>query len=204
MQSISHYRKLILALLPALLLGGCLHSRPVVSEKVAADALAEAFRYVNLQYTYRGKTYRGVPYLWGGQDDPDSFSRKIAAGSELWKRGVDCSGLVINVYRKAYPGLKFSLGNAGLVSDIDAENLYRYNTLSAALDELRPGDLLFFGSKDKGITHVALFVKKKGSIITIVHAASRKKRAVRQNISIRDSWWRSSFVDCGRLSVPIP
>ena len=72
----------------------------------------------------------GKPYLWGG-DGPDSF---------------DCSGLTMRAWQQA------------------GVNLYHYTgaqwdqTARVAISDLRPGDLVFFGSSGPSSHHMGLYV----------------------------------------------
>lgn len=70
------------------------------------------------------RAFLGTPYLWGGTSG----------------HGIDCSGLVQQVYR---------LNGVGLDRDADQQALS-----GRAVDAPRAGDLLFFGSPK--VTHVAL------------------------------------------------
>jgi hypothetical protein len=77
--------------------------------------------------TAYARAFLDAPYLWGGTN---------------WL-GIDCSGFVQLVYRMA--------GNS-LPRDADQQHDFLSQTV--AREEMRAGDLIFFGSKN--ITHVAL------------------------------------------------
>lgn len=96
--------------------------------------------------------YDGVPYLWGG----------------LSSKGMDCSGLV----RMAY------MAQGRILSRDARDQALEGNEIS--LDELLPGDLLYFGNATTGrITHVAIY-EGNGSY---VHSS----QLVRHNSLRRDS-----------------
>jgi len=75
-------------------------------------------------YLKTAETFIGVPYLWGGTT----------------ALGLDCSGLVQQVYR---------LNGVALPRDADQQAM-----LGRKVEEARAGDLLFFGAES--VTHVAL------------------------------------------------
>jgi cell wall-associated NlpC family hydrolase len=75
-------------------------------------------------YLKTAETFIGVPYLWGGTT----------------ALGLDCSGLVQQVYR---------LNGVALPRDADQQAM-----LGRRVETARAGDLMFFGAKR--VTHVAL------------------------------------------------
>lgn len=75
------------------------------------------------------RTYLGKPYVWGGESDAEG--------------GYDCSGFVYSVLNKC--GLKISRTTA-----------QGYSTLGKKVDNIQSGDLLFFGTSTKRITHMAI------------------------------------------------
>ncbi len=81
------------------------------------------------------KTFTGIPYLWGGTSS----------------KGLDCSGFT-----------KLTFLIYGIIIQRDASQQANYGFISNAttFDKLQPGNLLFFGRKDKdkaSITHVAIY-----------------------------------------------
>ncbi|TME32311.1 MAG: NlpC/P60 family protein [Chloroflexi bacterium] len=75
-------------------------------------------------YLKTAESFMGVPYLWGGTT----------------ALGLDCSGLVQQVYR---------LNGVALPRDADQQAM-----LGRRVEKARAGDLMFFG--DRSVTHVAL------------------------------------------------
>ena len=75
-------------------------------------------------YLKTAESFIGVPYMWGGTT----------------ALGLDCSGLVQQVYR---------LNRVALPRDADQQAM-----LGRRVEEARAGDLMFFGAQ--GVTHVAL------------------------------------------------
>jgi len=73
--------------------------------------------------------YSGVPYLWGGADPA---------------KGLDCSGLVQQVY-----------GKLGIALPRVASDQAKQGVAVPSLDQAQPGDLVFFGSPAH---HVGIYV----------------------------------------------
>lgn len=79
------------------------------------------------------QTRLGVPYVWGGES--------MAEG------GYDCSGLVMRAYEKA-----------GIRLPRIASAQYSARSNHPSRSQLRPGDLVFFGTTAQNIHHVGLYV----------------------------------------------
>ncbi|MGZ4784284.1 MAG: NlpC/P60 family protein [Acidimicrobiales bacterium] len=104
-------------------------------------------------------TQLGVPYLWAGSDPEDGF---------------DCSGLIMWAYAGAGKSLPHS---SQLMANV---------TRHIAFTDLKPGDLLFYGSP---IHHVGMYVGN-GQMIEAPHAGANVRLA---------SIWRSDLVLAGRV-----
>lgn len=74
--------------------------------------------------------YRGVPYRWAGMST----------------RGMDCSGLVARV-----------LLAHGIRAPHSSRELYRLGR-PVSREELQPGDLVFFATRGRGISHVGIYL----------------------------------------------
>jgi cell wall-associated NlpC family hydrolase len=72
----------------------------------------------------------GTPYRWGGEDPVDGF---------------DCSGLV-----------QYSYAAAGIQLPRTAQTQYNHGSLLPPVTDLAPGDLVFFGSDTRHVTHVGI------------------------------------------------
>ncbi len=83
------------------------------------------------QLTATGLRFLGIPYLWGGSTP----------------KGFDCSGLVQRTFR---------LNGRILPRDSDMQARFGVEKVVNSLDDLQPGDLLFFGRAAQRITHVAM------------------------------------------------
>lgn len=83
------------------------------------------------------RTKIGVPYLWGGDGTAADGGR------------FDCSGLTKAAYAKA-----------GINIPRVANDQYKTTDVHPSWDELKPGDLVFFGNKGnwRSIHHVGIYV----------------------------------------------
>ena len=104
--------------------------------------------------------YVGNPYVWGGTS---------------LTNGADCSGFTQSVF-----------ANSGISLDRVAADQAGGGT-SVSVDDLQPGDLLFYGSSDS-IDHVAIYAGDG----TIVHAANSNS-----GITTSDAFY-SDIVDAKR------
>lgn len=77
----------------------------------------------------------GKPYLWGGNGTPEQDGR------------FDCSGLT-----------KWAYAQAGIELPRVANDQYATTNMHPRKEDLRPGDLVFYGLTERGIHHVGIYV----------------------------------------------
>ena len=110
----------------------------------------------------------GVPYKYGG----------------ITRKGVDCSGLVLNVYREVY----------GVVLSRSSEQMMQQDCRELSRQQLRGGDLVFFATtkNKKKINHVGIYLKDN----LFVHSTT--SRGVILN-SLDENYYRKTWVGAGRV-----
>lgn len=101
------------------------------------------------------------------------------------RKGVDCSGLVCNVYKSVFHK---RLQRRSV-------DIFNQNCSRISKRELREGDLIFFSTgKNKGrINHVGIYLKKN----KFVHSSSSKGVIVSD---MNESYYRRTFYACGRVN----
>jgi cell wall-associated NlpC family hydrolase len=111
----------------------------------------------------------GVPYKWGGNSET---------------RGLDCSGLVRNVYEKTF----------GMVLPRRAEEqAAATETIERA--ELQPGDLVFFNTMKRAFSHVGIYVGDG----KFIHAPRKGKRVKIDDM--RSAYWQKRFNGARRVQA---
>lgn len=100
-----------------------------------------------------------MPYRWAGDD----------------VTGFDCSGFTSFVYRDLGLGLPRTTA--------EQSRMGRW----VALDEVAPGDLVFFGPGRKQLDHVGIVVSGPGEPLTMIHASS--SRGVTETVIERSPYW---------------
>jgi len=105
------------------------------------------------------KGYIGTPYLYGGNS----------------KKGFDCSGFTQYIMKQHGYNLPRTAQSQGDT----------YSKIKAG--QAMKGDLVFFGSSKKNISHVGIVSSEKGSSISMIHASSSKGIMI-SNIE-NNSYW---------------
>ncbi len=113
------------------------------------------------------ESWLGTPYSYGGNT----------------RKGIDCSGLVLNVYKNVY----------GIKLQRSAELMYKKNCNKIKKKNLKEGDLVFFKSgKKKKINHVGIYLKDG----KFVHTSSSRGVIIS---SLNEDYYKRNFVQAGRV-----
>ncbi len=122
--------------------------------------------YFNVAET--AKMYLGTPYRSGGTS----------------KSGMDCSGLVVTSFKEHgidLPRVSRDQANAG-------KNI--------SIHKVNTGDLLFFNTSGRGISHVGIVERIEGDEVFFVHASSSQGVTIS---SLENSYWKPRFVKAVRV-----
>ena len=110
------------------------------------------------------KQYVGAKYKYGGKD----------------KKGFDCSGLTYNVMKN------FGIDLIPVSREQEKQGAF------VMVNQVKPGDLLFFRRKKNGnVFHVALVVDRTMKGTFVIHSTS-SRGVVLENIDT-NSWWREKY-----------
>jgi len=137
----------------------------------SADVIAEVKSLSIPESIELAKRFLGLPYLWGGRS---SF-------------GFDCSGFTQMLVRAR-----------GITMPRDADRQAQWSGVTSVdRKDLQAGDLLFFGSDVRHITHTAMYIGD-GQLIQ----ATTNGRPVVQISKLDDEPWARALVACRRVRMP--
>lgn len=141
--------------------------------------LSPAPRSVRRSAREIAELYLGARYGWGGQDF-------------WWEEGctVDCSGLIINIYKEAAQRHGYALA----YEDATASQLHQQHTVPVATPEA--GDVIFMGT-DGVVSHIALFLELHEGQIHFIDAYSRSEIVEKRSYSEADE----RFISFGRMNL---
>ncbi|MCD7791888.1 MAG: C40 family peptidase [Oscillospiraceae bacterium] len=112
--------------------------------------------------------YLGCSYCWGGTSPTTGF---------------DCSGFVYYIYSEIY----------GQELSRTAQGMYDDNGVSVAKDELKAGDLVFFGYSTSSITHVGIYIGDN----KFIHSSTEDKGVIISELN--SDYYTSMYVGAKRL-----
>ncbi|GEM49877.1 peptidase [Deinococcus cellulosilyticus NBRC 106333 = KACC 11606] len=119
----------------------------------------------NSQVRVIAASWRGVPYVYGG----------------VSKRGIDCSGFTMAVMKQM--GVNLPHSSAGQ---------YNYGS-PVSKANLLEGDLVFFATGGRGISHVGLYLGDG----QFIHASTPRTGVIVSNIN--EAYYRSTYVGARRV-----
>lgn len=163
----------------------CSTSRKVPKKESATQINKKRIPKVNNEKTEDAKLKKDLPYSEIINADLYSFIEKWQGTPHkmggMTTRGVDCSGLVIQIYREVY-GENFVNRRA---RDLFTE------TKVVAKSNLREGDLVFFKIRSRSIDHIGLYLANGD----FLHVSSRKGVMVS---NLNEPYFKKYFFKGGR------
>ena len=115
------------------------------------------------------RAYTGTPYRWGGTT----------------RAGMDCSGLLVTAFRSCGMNLPRTSAEQGETGRL------------VSIYQVVPGDLVFFATKGRRISHVGMVTEVRGKHdIQFIHASS-SLGVVESNLF--SDYYRKNFVKARRL-----
>ncbi|MFP3919309.1 C40 family peptidase [Lysinibacillus telephonicus] len=159
------YSKRIKQIFLASAAGLTIYFSPIVSGDASAAEVKEDFTSTELRET--AKQYLGTPYK--------------SAGTTA--SGFDCSGFVLKVFK--------DLG----VSSLPRTSASMYTVgESVSQNELIPGDLVFFNTSGRGVSHVGIYYGDG----KFIHASTSQGVTI---TPLNDKWyWADKYVGAKRIS----
>lgn len=136
----------------------CFPAKTTPKSVIFTEATASPFRKKVVDY---GKKLVGTSYKYAGQSP---------------KTGFDCSGFT-----------SYVLKQFGVMAS-PASSAQATEGRKVALDQVLPGDLIFFGQNKRRISHVALVVKRGPEGITCVHSTTSRGVVV-ENVT-QSAYWK--------------
>ncbi|MFF7708200.1 NlpC/P60 family protein [Pseudomonas sp. NPDC007930] len=122
----------------------------------------------------RGKSLIGTRYRFGGTTEA----------------GFDCSGFVNFLFRE----------EAGMTLPRSSRELINMQAPVVARSNLKPGDVLFFGTRGRGrVSHTGIYLGDD----QFIHSSSRRSGGVRID-SLDDSYWAKTYIEAKRLLAMAP
>ncbi len=137
------------------------------SKPVPAHLSTEGLDAATAAVLAEADSWQGTPYAWGGNT----------------REGVDCSGFVTQVYKRA---VGISLPRTSRTQQEHCSDVKK--------KDMVPGDLVFFATSDKhsGVSHVGIYVGAN----RMIHSSSSRGVII---TDITSDYWTSHFHSAGRI-----
>ncbi len=156
----------------------------IVQKDTAINKIKEGSAEMALISKYAEKMH--VPYAAITNTELYKFidswygTRYIYGGTT--RRGIDCSAFVRELYRNVYS------------TDLLRTSLLQYRTVQKikSKNSLQEGDLVFFNTLGRGVSHVGVYLKNG----YFIHSSSSRGVGIS---SLSSSYWKSKFISGGRL-----
>lgn len=198
----------VVTILAAVGPGAAAMSRSPLTEADGLHVAETALAYATVTYVVDDEERQGMPFLLGGRSNLDTFNAAMAGGDlsagDLEGIGLDASGLVVAVLRDVNPGVRFA-ASAGddpvLWADATSALLFDYNVIHVEAEEVRAGDLIFFG-RNASVTGVAVVSGQTGTRVDFVVASAGQGRVHHTFARTDGDYWQNNIVGVGRLSLP--
>jgi cell wall-associated NlpC family hydrolase len=160
------FRSYFSLLILAAALSGCAGGRPPVDFSSLSDGTGPAPTPIEARVIKIARSLIGVPYRFGGETP----------------KGFDCSGFVGYVFRKA----------AGVDLPRVSHDQARSGK-AVSVDDLRPGDLIYFKIEHQKPLHVGIYLGRG----KFIHAPSSRGRVNIQSLSV--DYWRKRYRGARRV-----
>jgi len=123
----------------------------------------------------RGKSLIGTRYRFGGTSTTSGF---------------DCSGFIGYLFRE----------EAGMSLPRSSREMINIDAPLVKLNDLKPGDLLFFSTAGRGrVSHAGIYLGDD----QFIHSSSRRSGGVRVD-SLDDAYWARTFIEAKRALAMAP
>ena len=162
-----HFRPILLTLLLSLAATNAVIAADQPPESIREAPAFERYTQAAGELVNQAMGYLGIRYRFGGTS-PET--------------GLDCSGLVLNVFRNA---IGLDLPRTATEMSRMGENISR--------QELKPGDLVFFNTMRRAFSHVGIYLGDG----QFVHAPSSGGKVRIENLG--NSYWAARFNGARRI-----
>jgi NlpC/P60 family len=132
--------------------------------------------------------------------------KHLEAPYELGARGpkvFDSSSIILYSYRQVISNMRLRTSERDANFDTSHAFVYYWNFQPLALEDLKPGDLVYITDGTNPVTHGAMFVEwvEPYKIMKFLHASTRLGKVVIEEWPVDEEVRGQTFVAAGRLKV---